>query len=104
MNGRCDWEGCNEESVFSDKKLGLELCEKHYNVESEPQITLLRYPFFREIPKKDSTLVRKIVHTLKSNGKRMRVGELQQSISMETEEIFDSTIEDMIVKGVVLVT
>jgi len=94
MNGKCDWEGCNKKAKHKIGEFNIKLCEKHFNMETEPQIILKRLPKLSEKPTEE---IKRITHILFHNGKKMRFSNLKQNIPT----LDNNTLEEMVINNLV---
>jgi hypothetical protein len=100
MKGKCDWEGCKEKARYKIQELNIELCEKHYMQETEPNIALAKSE------NNDVKLTRveaSIVTALKRNGIVMSASKLQNTVSALNEGVFDKALENLVTKGIVAI-
>ena len=96
MNGKCDWIGCIRKAKYKIQGLNIELCEKHYNIEYEPLIMLEDLPLLDESISKE---IKKIVHVLKRNGKKMRLNALKQRVPTLNNN--NDILEEMIINNLI---
>jgi len=100
MKGKCDWDGCSENARYKIQELNIELCEKHYVQETEPNIALAKSE------NSDVRLTRiesSIITVLKHNGVIMPVSKLQNTVPALNEGVFDKALEKLIVNRIITV-
>ena len=97
MNGKCDWIGCNKPAKYKIVDFNIKLCEEHFNIQTEPQITLKQHKLTGL-----SRTGQNIIRTLSSNGKKIQLSKLQRLTNVQ-ETTFDETLENLVMKEIIVI-